>query len=492
MLKKLMIAAVVCASQMVPTASADVKDLIKKLPADANCVVVVDVDALLASPVAAKEAWAQVREQRAANNTPLLVPVGTSDLALAAMLDLQSMDTVWQTSLLDMSKPVSMKNLAFSAGEDVESVAGNPAVGTANFLYVQTGPNQLATVEPANRQLANRWIANPAGTGLSPYLAAAAEQIGATTQIVMAVDLDGVTSPERVKRRLKDEPIKALVAKNIDIDTAAKLLGGIKGVTLAINAGDKAAGKMTIDFSGDPSVLGAATKDALLEMLSRTGMYVPDFSSWEVSTEGNRIVATGSLSTSAVRRLLSVLETPQADNATAVDNWQKPAAGNEAAEAAIATQKYFAAVSQIVDNLSTGDSMSQLAGWCTRDARRIDRLPILGVDPDVVKFGAFTSAKLNEIARTTYVGQVNASAAASGVSSPVINYGGYDGNGNWNGGMSEAEAHATLENANRQRRQVSQQERARSMDAAAQIFDQVRAARNDVKLSMTQKYKVEF
>ena len=71
---------------------------------------------------------------------------------------------------------------------------------------VQFGPKVLAAMGPANRQSVLRWIRETQGeakTELSPYLQkAAGYSDNAGTEIIMAFDLDGALSWERVAKYL--------------------------------------------------------------------------------------------------------------------------------------------------------------------------------------------------------------------------------------------------------------------------------------------------
>ena len=72
---------------------------------------------------------------------------------------------------------------------------------------VQLGPKTLGAMGPANRQAVVRWIRDirkPTPPPLSPYLQKAAVYSDeAGSEIIMALDLEGVMSFERVGKYLK-------------------------------------------------------------------------------------------------------------------------------------------------------------------------------------------------------------------------------------------------------------------------------------------------
>ena len=57
----------------IPCALADFKDLIDRIPGEANALVVIDVDKLLNNPLAIREGWKRMRDNTYADR-PLIVP----------------------------------------------------------------------------------------------------------------------------------------------------------------------------------------------------------------------------------------------------------------------------------------------------------------------------------------------------------------------------------------------------------------------------------
>jgi hypothetical protein len=172
---------------------ADIKELVAKLPGDANCIVVVDVEPLLKSGIAQREAWTQQRESKAAQGAPLRVPIGGKNIVIGGLLDLASKDTSWQAALMEMTRPVSIKGLADSSLASIETVGGKQAVAQDGVYYIGIDSQVLGTFMPANRQLASRWVGKPQAS-VSEYLATAAAAANGNTQVSLAIDLEGEVS----------------------------------------------------------------------------------------------------------------------------------------------------------------------------------------------------------------------------------------------------------------------------------------------------------
>jgi hypothetical protein len=128
-----------------------------------------------------------------------------------------------------------------------------------------------------------------------------------------------------------------------------------------------------------------------------------------------------------LRRVLSVLmppETPdeqdekqQQNPAVATpDNPGQPGAANPMV---VASQKYFKTITSILDNLKPGPSLGEQASWLNRYSKRIDQMPMVGVDPELIAWGADVSSALRTCAVTLANGQGHIRAAVATVAAPT-------------------------------------------------------------------------
>jgi hypothetical protein len=116
-------------------------------------------------------------------------------------------------------------------------------------------------------------------------------------------------------------------------------------------------------------------------------------------------------------------------------------------------------------------------------ARRIQQLPSLDVDPALLEWGGTVADALDRAGHELAVGSQRAQAAAASVQSQ-----------SWysNGGASTPESRAALQNAQQQRRQAAQTERAAASDRAMAILTTLSVPRSKIRADMSQKYRVEF
>ena len=138
-------------------------------------------------------------------------------------------------------------------------------------------------------------------------------------------------------------------------------------------------------------------------------------------------------------------------------------------------------------------AFSQHAILFDRYAKRIEKLPILGVDKELIQYtrsslSSFASARdrADEGVRT---GMQQSAAITS--TPDVYSYGYVNG---WYGGRGYAvyNPRADFRNDMAVRRNIGKQEEGSARAQEQQIKDQIMAATNDIRLKMTEKYKVEF
>src|SRR4051812_29741588 len=81
-------------------ALADFPDLAKRVPSDANAIVLIDMDKILASGAAAAGGWKEKIENAFTEGITILPPSAKRAI-LASRLDLEFMSTIWQVELLE-------------------------------------------------------------------------------------------------------------------------------------------------------------------------------------------------------------------------------------------------------------------------------------------------------------------------------------------------------------------------------------------------------
>ncbi len=473
------------------------QELAKSLPRSANSIVIFNLEKAKASPMGIREGWKEKSEKAFADGV-IRVPPQAVRVVITAQLNFETMDPAWEAAALDLNQPLSMSAIAKTYAGQEEKVEGLDTVSLPNGAYaVAIRPTTLAAVAPATRQFVSRWLRenqSSAAPALSPYLEKAAgysDQTG--SEIIMAIDLRGALSAPRISGRL--EAKEWLKKEHVEVGQLAALLAGAQGIRLGVRIGEQPAGRIAIDFSGETAWTQAFAKRLLLETLADAGMKIDDLDQWECDAKGTEIGLTGAFSEDGLRDVLCIVQSPAPSvNVTQSAADSKPPEVDPAA----ACQQHFATVvgylKELMSKKKDIQAFSQHAILFDRYAKRIEKLPILGVDKELIQYSAFVAQQLrlgSEIVRMKGVRTGMQQSAAITSTPDVYSYGYVNG---WYGGRGYAvyNPRADFRNDMAVRRNIGKQEEGSARAQEQQIKDQIMAATNDIRLKMTEKYKVEF
>lgn len=461
-------------------------DMVRRVPKDANVIMYMDVERLLASPMAAKEDWKGKRAEDYANR-PMSLPPSVTKYVRAASINLDVDETAWQIALLEAKSIPSLESIAKKEKGYLDTVAGTKAVWSPRGAYAfKVSNNALGLVFPANRQYLSRWIKEKPGQN-SPYLTDALRQMTtAGPQLVIALDLEDLVQPQIVQERAKE--MESLKNAKVKVDDVVKTVLGIKGITFSATVKDKATGKITVDFAGDAAVLKDVGKPLLLEVLENRGLALEDLESWKPSVTKNSLVMEGDLSKSDLMRLSSLLEFPSLPLDETAE--EEPDAKDPKL---YATQAHFKSVTSLLQDLNQKrkefTNPGHAAGWWETYAKRISRLPTQNVDEDMLEYSATVAELMRAMAQEgrgagirTGVQQANlATNYAGGYGN--AGYGGYGYNGDRYSGARQQQA---------ERNAIRAQETGKVAMAAGDIRQQIQNETAKISRLMTERYKVQF
>jgi hypothetical protein len=452
-------------------------DLMLRVPGGANSLVLIDVDAFYSSPMATSKGWKATFERKWSEQ-PILLPPEAKRFVLAAHLDpLNNLRSNWEAAVVELGTPIPMTTIARAEGGYLDSIDSTPVVWTPSHAYfVQLDSQLLGVAYPDDRQAVARWIML-AKTGqsapLSPYLKAATKRLRSAGQIVMAVDLANVAQPHRLDQALKETGV--LDGKNVSPMVVAQTLSSLKGVTVAINFESQAMAEARIDFGANIRAIKPIAKDLVFTAMSRVGIPVEDTKAWKVTVDTDTIILRGILTEKGLRQISTFLELPTSKFSTLAKESESK---EDPAKATLdASLRYFKTLAKLVDDLKGGLNTDAKTAWYEKTARKIDQMPILHVDDELLAFGASTAKALREtseqgrnIGRANSVNQVSA----------IASYGNYY---NGNGGYYNSAGSVPI--LTQQSVAASSQNRTRGLQA-------LNNGLGDIRRSMTKKYQVEF
>lgn len=457
-----------------------VDDLTQRIPAGTNALMVIDVEALGATPLAQTQGWAK-KHEAAFVERPLILPPEATKIVMGAQLNFAGeMNVDWQVATMNLVEPISMRSIARTEGGYLDKIGVTDCVWVPSDAYfVSLESKQLGIVFPANRQLVSRWTQNNTGAISSGYLLVAAKQVDRSNQIMMAVDLKDVPQPHRLKERFESSAVlKSLSMKQEAIE---KLILGLQGLTLKIAVGQSAKGTLRVDFSDSPSVLGSQAKSLLLEVLDHFGAKLPDLEKWTMKTEARSIVLEGTLSTDTLRRVFSLLELPSTKFSTLKDELPDTPTAAKPDAKATASKAYYKGVSVLIEDLrkTLGDTRDNHAVWMERYARKVDALPVLNVDEDLLAWGARVGETFRVMALAERSGGIKAGVRKSSI---YGNYQyGYDSYG-----------YTNLRSNQSVKGQIDAEEKAQAKAVRFNNWKELEDSTAAIRKQMTQRYQVEF
>jgi hypothetical protein len=485
-------------------AADEFQDLVNQIPRSANAVVLLNMEKAKNSPLGLKEDW-KAKIENAFEAGLFRVPPKATRYVLAAEIDYEFKEPLWEAAVIEFDENISMEQIAEKRQGTLDTIEKLPAIALPNDTYlVQLGPKTLGVMGPANRQAVVRWIREirkPTPLPLSPYLQKAAVYSDNTgSEIIMAIDLDGVLSLKRVGKYLKSKQ-ENLDQWKANLNDLATLLSDVQGLRIGVRIGDPSSAKIAVDVRGDATPIAPFAKPLLLQVLSDIGASIGDLDSWTAQAKPNEISLAGKLNRSGLRRLLSIIDSPDVEDVS-VGKPTGVSPGEPAAVQAKASRDHFRAVvgmfSDLREDMKNAKNLASTQLWFDKYAKRIEKLPILNVDEEVLNYSGFVASQLRKatMAIKTMGIQTNVRETQVTGGGTYSAYDGYYGYGGYRYGAYGAYGRraemADLKAAGAQKRVVRAEETSVAATDIQQLRQDIIAATTDVRRKMTQKYQVEF
>ncbi|QDT42119.1 hypothetical protein Pan241w_22000 [Gimesia alba] len=461
---------------------AQFNDLLNRIPSSANAIVVIDVTDMHASALARKEGW-QKKHEAAYVERPLYLPPEADKIVIAAQLNFANdLEQNWELAVMDLKEPIPMRSIARAEGGYVDSINGLHSAWTPSDAYfVSLSTSHMGVMHPANRQAVSRWAdfgRTNSSLVISPYLSQAAKVIRrGGPQIAMAIDLKDSIPPHKLEEGLKQS--KVLKGNEQKIKELAEIIGGVQGILFSVKIGSKAEGELRIDLSSETAKNSSLAKSMVLEIVDKLGVHLDDLEKWKVEFKDKSMILSGLLSQDGMRRVFSILEIPSTKFSELKDEDLSPGSPDAVAQASLT---YFKSVTVLIDDLRKylRTNRDNHIVYTERYARKIDRLPILNVDEDLLTYGSDVAETLRGIALAK-----RAAGSRTGVRNASV-YGNYSYNYDSNNNYYGRRSNANVKIQNR----TEEQSKATGVRFTSwkEIEDETAAIRRE----MTKRYQVEF
>jgi hypothetical protein len=431
------------------------------------------------------------------------LPGNVVRVRIAAELDLESFQPDWEIGYAAVEKTSTAESIAQREGGYVDTLQGRSIVWTPNEMYlVPLADNVVSIVRPADRKFVGQWLKKDRSNVVSSYLQQVAGRLTDRQSVSIAVDLEDVLSTGVLNEKLAQS--KSLQGKNIE--SIAKSLSSVQGITISV-ASDALEATVLIDFLNAPTELTPVAKAFFAEVLTARGMQLDEFSQWKMSavSEGKTLSFTGPIASETLDDLLGMFTVHRASRGvTTVTNTDSPAAptSGQTSPSVVAenTRDYFRKVINIVHRVRdySANNTGERAQWNGNMANRIDEMPTLEVDPQMVMFGAEVAKSLRSNSMSMQLTNISQGAAAvaadagTGAFSTATavgtmagmgySYGGYGNYGSYGGNFVDPNSPV----------KYYRMGQAQGNTSFKELMARLEQSLADMRRTMTEKYKIQF
>jgi hypothetical protein len=271
---------------------------------------------------------------------------------------------------------------------------------------------------------------------------------------------------------------------------------------------------LAVDFRNPVPFSPDQAKTLILDVLAEKGATISDLETWKPAVSEKRISVSiqGYLSDSGLRRVLSVIEshapkqieTAQPEQPGQPDEPDQPeqptGTGEHPSKVIASSVKYFHTVDTLLGDLKQDmkkvANINGIALWFDRYADKIDRMPILNVDKDLINYGAYVATQLRGASGSVRGMGIRGRARTMNITNAGgYNYGyRYGGGpyGGWGGYAYRQNPRAEMSNWIQAGVAIRSQERAGMAVDVQTIRANLIQASADMRRQMTERYQVEF
>ncbi|MCA9054420.1 MAG: hypothetical protein KDA75_11315, partial [Planctomycetaceae bacterium] len=383
------------------------------------------IQEILQTDRAVREQWGDRQSERFLSGASS-IPPWIEVLVMGALVRPAVPEAAWSAALMQVPAGTELATLAGDSDASPEYLGRSPALrGARDALFLDVRPGLLGVMAPGYRQDAGRWsrqMSSRADPEISPILLEVAQR---PEHIVLAMDLQDMLDPTRVRSRLEaDDTLAREPSTRIRI--ATQLLR-IRGIEMAITVGETIDSTVTISFNDDLMRQPAVFHKIFNSVLADMGLGIDEFDTAEPVIDGKTFTIRTPLAEESLRRILSIIVPPpparplaEAEPEPAAEAVQTPPKAARSAPLVTpreASRQYLLAVNHIIDDLKAANARAKTyartATWHDNFARKIVNLSTIGVDQELIAYGTSVAGKLRAIAASLRGQEIDVSAQQS-------------------------------------------------------------------------------
>lgn len=394
----------------IPTIQADevLEQLLAKVPDHFNSVIYVNLEGLNNSPLGKKEDWAGKSAREYAEGTGILPPT-LKQVIFTRHLDMSGRESSMEIGLAETNVDVSLDRIKAMQKGDIDMVAGKQVLLSPRGYFVPLETRMMALLANTNKQYAAQWIRSNASKKqitLPEHVKQAIQKGSEKAQLVMLLNLSDLIETPVARARLQKS--KALTGKPVDRDLLARLIGSCSLVRLEVTTGEDIQFSLSLDFEQPINKSGEYLAALLNETLTEMGLEQEEFTKAKVVSGEKSVSLQGKLGYATLRHLM-LLATPSGSTMEAKMLVKAPAeAPAKAPEKQpedpklTASMKYYKAANKLYDEFLTSARASgnyeRTALLCDTYTKKMDRLDLIDVDPELINFCGRTTDRMRAIA----------------------------------------------------------------------------------------------
>jgi hypothetical protein len=458
--------------------------LLEHPPAGANTIALINAEELRFGAAKLKR-FKEGEQQEDAAEIVADLPDNLKRAALSAYFDPNTLQSHWELVTGTFDKKIGTpRAIADQEGGYVDKISNHTVVWSPRRRYfVPLDADRMAVHIPANRSAVSQWLRGlgQPSQALPGYLKQTAERAIDRTALLVAFDMADSVSPTQAAENV--QTLQSVVKAKLNPESLGKLLGDLKGLTFSVSAKERFFGELRVDFNVAPTLIREAGRDIVVEICGRHGILLPEMKEWDWNVDGKAFVMSGPLDAISIVNLLAVFRgSPSSSDSHSMSSEPPPAesSSNNTADMAKASKRYFGNVQKLLKESrnTKGLSPAERGVYSDKLSRKIDDLPMLNVDPDLLNYGA----NVAELIRGAGLAIRSANVAAGGQratqANSSVSYG-------WGGGWSFNDNTAYNQS-------LMQQAHADGMQSHLSNMQQVDSMTAQIRRTMTERYKVEF
>lgn len=422
---------------------------------------------------------------------PLTINDKVSEVWLVSDLDTTSLNPAWEAGYATVDRQLEANMLAETVSGYVDAVGDVKAVWTPRQSYLlPLEGRRVGFLRPARRSLLAKWInSTPGQTAAPEYLLSQAKQNENFLSLLIAVNLKDTFSAFAVGNSL--ENFESLAGQ--DKQQVATTLASVRGISIIIGRRSLKECILSVEFGSSPAALVPFAGSLLGEILNRNGTAAPETASWNVTSEGNRLLFRGEIAADSLDSVLGIFSiSGHAEQLTEQIEATEAAKSGRGSDSQVgaASKVYFDKTNAYIERVRSykAQNTGHRAKWNDKMARRIDEIGTLNVDPQVIDYGANVADILRNNVMSirsgnVSAGQMQAEQSRMGGFNNGMNVGFYGGGF---GGFRDANTIAMDQNV------MASQQRMAGFGSYAQALGEIDKLTGEVRRAMTAKFQLQF